>query len=138
MRLEYAVQPSPNGLAQAFVIGADFVRGHPSCLILGDNIIYGHGLSEVLRGADERKSGATIFGYWVDDPERYGVIEFDDKMRVLLDRGKAEAAEIELGGDRGLFLRRGRGRAGQGAQAVGARRIRDHRSQQPLRRSRGA
>jgi len=83
MRLEYAVQPEPNGLAQAFVIGADFVRGHPSCLILGDNIIYGHGLSEVLRGADQRSGGATIFGYWVDDPERYGVIEFDDKMRVL-------------------------------------------------------
>jgi len=83
MRLEYAVQPEPNGLAQAFVIGADFVRGHPSCLILGDNIIYGHGLPEILRSADERTSGATIFGYWVDDPERYGVIEFDDKMRVL-------------------------------------------------------
>ena len=77
MRLEYATQPTPNGLAQAFVIGADFVRGHPSCLILGDNIIYGHGLPELLRGASERKSGATIFGYWVDDPERYGVIEFD-------------------------------------------------------------
>jgi glucose-1-phosphate thymidylyltransferase len=83
MRLEYAAQPTPNGLAQAFVIGADFVRGHPSCLILGDNIIYGHGLPEVLRSADERKSGATIFGYWVDDPQRYGVIEFDDEMRVL-------------------------------------------------------
>ena len=83
MRLEYAVQPEPNGLAQAFVIGADFVRGHPSCLILGDNIIYGHGLSDVLRGASERTAGATIFGYWVDDPERYGVIEFDDEMRVL-------------------------------------------------------
>jgi glucose-1-phosphate thymidylyltransferase len=83
MRLEYAAQPTPNGLAQAFVIGADFVRGHPSCLILGDNIIYGHGLSDVLRSADERKSGATIFGYWVDDPQRYGVIEFDDQMRVL-------------------------------------------------------
>ena len=83
MRLDYAVQPHPNGLAQAFVIGADFVRGHPSCLILGDNIIYGHGLPEVLRRADQRKSGATIFGYWVDDPERYGVIEFDEKMRVL-------------------------------------------------------
>jgi glucose-1-phosphate thymidylyltransferase len=83
MRLDYAVQPEPNGLAQAFVIGADFVRGHPSCLILGDNIIYGHGLSDVLRGASERTSGATIFGYWVDDPERYGVIEFDEKKQVL-------------------------------------------------------
>jgi glucose-1-phosphate thymidylyltransferase len=83
MRLEYAAQPAPNGLAQAFVIGAEFVRGHPSCLILGDNIIHGHGLSDVLRSADARRSGATIFGYWVDDPQRYGVIEFDDKMRVL-------------------------------------------------------
>jgi glucose-1-phosphate thymidylyltransferase len=83
MRLEYAVQPSPDGLAQAFVIGADFVRGHPSCLILGDNILYGHGLPEVLRRASERTEGATIFGYWVDDPERYGVIEFNDRKQVL-------------------------------------------------------
>src|SRR4051794_2406753 len=83
MRLEYAAQPTPNGLAQAFVIGADFVRGHPSCLILCDNIIYGHGLSDVLRRADARESGATIFGYWVDDPQRYGVIEFDGNMQVL-------------------------------------------------------
>ena len=81
--LEYAVQPEPNGLAQAFVIGADFVRGHPSCLILGDNILYGHGLPEVLRGAGARTSGATIFGYWVDDPERYGVIDFDGNKQVL-------------------------------------------------------
>ena len=83
MRLEYAVQPEPNGLAQAFVIGADFVRGEPSCLILGDNIIHGHGLSDVLRSASKRTSGATIFGYWVDDPERYGVIEFDQNSQVL-------------------------------------------------------
>ena len=83
MRLDYAVQPSPDGLAQAFVIGADFVRGRPSCLILGDNILYGHGLPEVLRRASERTDGASIFGYWVDDPERYGVIEFDDHKRVL-------------------------------------------------------
>src|SRR5947209_8224596 len=83
IRLEYAMQPEPNGLAQAFVIGADFVRGHASCLILGDNIIYGHGLPEVLRAADQREDGATIFGYWVDDPERYGVIEFDDNKQVL-------------------------------------------------------
>ncbi|TMJ01409.1 MAG: glucose-1-phosphate thymidylyltransferase RfbA [Alphaproteobacteria bacterium] len=83
VRLEYAVQPEPNGLAQAFVIGADFVRGHRSCLILGDNIVYGHGLSDVLRNASARTSGATIFGYWVDDPERYGVIEFDGNNQVL-------------------------------------------------------
>ena len=83
MRLDYAVQPRPDGLAQAFVIGADFVRGHPSCLILGDNILYGHGLPDVLRRASERTDGATIFGYWVDDPERYGVIEFNDQRQVL-------------------------------------------------------
>jgi glucose-1-phosphate thymidylyltransferase len=83
LRLEYAVQPKPDGLAQAFVIGADFVRGHASCLILGDNILYGHGLPEVLRRASGRTSGATIFGYYVDDPERYGVIEFDDHGKVV-------------------------------------------------------
>ena len=83
MRLEYAAQPEPNGLAQAFVIGADFVRGNPSCLILGDNILHGAGLAEVLRRANARSDGATIFGYAVDDPERYGVIEFDGDNRVL-------------------------------------------------------
>jgi len=80
---EYAEQPVPNGLAQAFVIGADFVRGHPSCLILGDNILYGHGLPDALRRAASRTQGATIFSYWVDDPQRYGVIAFDSKNEVL-------------------------------------------------------
>src|SRR6188508_2083969 len=83
MRLEYAAQPEPNGLAQAFVIGADFVRGSPSCLILGDNILHGAGLADVLCRASARNEGATIFGYAVDDPERYGVIEFDAENRVL-------------------------------------------------------
>jgi glucose-1-phosphate thymidylyltransferase len=77
VRFEYAVQPAPNGLAEAFVIGADFVRGQPSCLILGDNILYGHGLPDALRRAGARTDGATIFSYSVDDPQRYGVIEFD-------------------------------------------------------------
>jgi glucose-1-phosphate thymidylyltransferase len=79
---EYAVQAIPNGLAQAFVIGADFVRGHPSCLILGDNILYGHGLPDALHRADSRTE-ATIFSYSVDDPHRYGVIEFDRDDQVL-------------------------------------------------------
>jgi glucose-1-phosphate thymidylyltransferase len=83
VKFEYAEQPVPNGLAQAFVIGADFVRGHPSCLILGDNILYGHGLPDTLRRADSRTRGATIFSYWVDDPQRYGVIEFDGEQQVL-------------------------------------------------------
>lgn len=83
MSLNYAVQPEPNGLAEAFIIGRDFVDGEPSCLILGDNIFHGHGLTEVLRDAASRTVGATVFGYWVVDPERYGVAEFDDSGRVL-------------------------------------------------------
>ena len=83
MRIEYAVQPSPDGLAQAYLIGRDFVAGQPSCLVLGDNIFYGHGLTEMLHRASARESGATIFGYWVRDPERYGVAEFDGDGRVV-------------------------------------------------------
>jgi glucose-1-phosphate thymidylyltransferase len=83
MRIEYAVQPSPDGLAQAYLIGADFVDGHPSCLVLGDNIFYGHGFSEQLRRATNQVSGATVFGYWVRDPERYGVAELDAEGRVI-------------------------------------------------------
>jgi glucose-1-phosphate thymidylyltransferase len=83
LKFEYAEQPVPNGLAQAFVIGADFVRGHSSCLILGDNILYGHGLPEVLHRVGSRTEGATIFSYWVDDPQRYGVIEFDGNDKVF-------------------------------------------------------
>jgi glucose-1-phosphate thymidylyltransferase len=83
VRFEYAAQPAPNGLAEAFVIGADFVRGHPSCLILGDNILYGHGLPDALRRASSRADGATIFSYSVEDPQRYGVIEFDGDDGVV-------------------------------------------------------
>lgn len=83
MKIEYAVQPSPDGLAQAYLIGADFVDGKPSCLVLGDNIFYGHGLTDLLQRADERTDGATVFGYWVRDPERYGVAEFDTDGRVV-------------------------------------------------------
>jgi glucose-1-phosphate thymidylyltransferase len=81
--IRYAVQPSPDGLAQAFVIGRDFVANQPSCLILGDNIFYGHGLTEALQRAAQRRDGATVFGYWVRDPERYGVAEFDADGRVV-------------------------------------------------------
>ncbi len=83
MRIEYAVQPRPEGLAQAYLIGEAFVAGDPSCLVLGDNIFYGHGLTEVLRRASAQSSGATVFGYWVRDPERYGVAEFDATGRVV-------------------------------------------------------
>ncbi|GAP65018.1 glucose-1-phosphate thymidylyltransferase [Mizugakiibacter sediminis] len=81
--ISYAVQPSPDGLAQAFLIGRDFVAGQPSCLILGDNLFYGHGLTELLQRAAARTHGATVFGYWVNDPERYGVAEFDPAGRVI-------------------------------------------------------
>jgi glucose-1-phosphate thymidylyltransferase len=83
LQLSYAPQPSPGGLAQAFLIGADFIEGSPSCLILGDNIFYGHGLASMLQRAAGLSRGATIFGYRVRDPERYGVVEFDDQKRVL-------------------------------------------------------
>lgn len=83
MDISYAVQPEPKGLAQAFTIGADFVAGGPSCLVLGDNIFFGHGLPEVLDRARARASGATVFAYHVADPERYGVVDFDEEMRAL-------------------------------------------------------
>ena len=83
MRIEYAAQPSPDGLAQAFLIGEEFLDGAPSCLVLGDNIFHGHGMSEMLARADARTEGATVFGYWVSDPERYGVADFDDEGRVV-------------------------------------------------------
>ena len=83
IRLAYAVQPEPKGLAQAFTIGADFVSGGPSCLVLGDNIFFGQGLSDVLQQARRRTSGSTVFAYQVADPERYGVVEFDKEMLAL-------------------------------------------------------
>jgi glucose-1-phosphate thymidylyltransferase len=80
--LSYAVQPTPGGLAQAYLIGADFVRGEPSCLVLGDNLLYGHGLSDMLRRAGEASFGATVFAYRVEDPQRYGVVVFDGNGRA--------------------------------------------------------
>jgi len=83
MKIKYAVQPSPDGLAQAFLIGRDFLEDAPSCLVLGDNIFHGQGFGDTLRRADEREHGATVFGYWVRDPERYGVADFDAEGRVV-------------------------------------------------------
>ena len=81
--IDYAVQPDPGGLAQAFVIGRDFVADAPCCLVLGDNIFYGGGLVRSLKAAAAQDDGATVFGYWVKDPERYGVAEFDAEGRVI-------------------------------------------------------
>ncbi|MEX3637335.1 glucose-1-phosphate thymidylyltransferase RfbA [Paraburkholderia sp. BR14320] len=83
MNIQYAVQPSPDGLAQAFIIGREFVNNDPSALILGDNIFYGHDLAKQLERADDQTEGATVFAYHVQDPERYGVVEFDKQFRAL-------------------------------------------------------
>jgi glucose-1-phosphate thymidylyltransferase len=83
IELSYAVQPSPDGLAQAYIIGADFIGDSPSCLILGDNIFYGHGITGLLTNAMARPAGATVFAYHVNDPDRYGVVEFDKHMRAI-------------------------------------------------------
>ena len=83
MNFEYVVQPRPDGLAQAFILGRDFIAGHPSTLILGDNIFYGHDLVQKLLHASQQTSAATVFAYHVPDPERYGVVQFDDQYRAL-------------------------------------------------------
>ncbi len=91
MQIEYAVQPSPDGLAQAFIIGKDFVGNNPSALVLGDNIFYGHNLAKQLESANERTQGASVFAYHVQDPERYGVVEFDAHQRALSIEEKRKA-----------------------------------------------
>ena len=83
LTLSYAVQDKPRGLADAFIVGAEFIGKERVCLILGDNIFYGNGLSELLRNAVKYEDGATVFGYYVNDPERYGVVEFDDKGKAI-------------------------------------------------------
>lgn len=83
LKLEYREQPSPDGLAQAFLIGETFLNGDSACLVLGDNIFYGYGFSGLLEHANKIQEGATVFGYYVNDPQRYGVVEFDDEDKVI-------------------------------------------------------
>ena len=106
VRLQYAVQPSPDGLAQAFLIGEEFIGDDLCAMVLGDNIFYGNGLSRLLRQAvaNAEQGRATIFGYYVNDPERFGIVEFDENGKVLSRRGKAEAPQVQLLHHRALFL----------------------------------
>lgn len=90
IHINYAIQPSPDGLAQAFQIGRSFIGNNPVCLVLGDNIFYGHGFTPKLQQATERKSGATVFGYQVKDPERFGVVEFDSQRHAISIEEKPE------------------------------------------------
>lgn len=100
LSISYEEQPKPEGLAQAFIIGKDFIAGHPSCLILGDNIFYGQGLVEHIRRAAKNKSGATIFAYWVNDPERYGVLSFkrDGKAKEIIEKPKSHVSNWAVTG----------------------------------------
>jgi glucose-1-phosphate thymidylyltransferase len=100
IELSYAIQDHPGGIAQAFLIGREFLAGHPSALILGDNIFYGTGLRDMLREAAEQVRGATVLACWVDDPERYGVIEFDDSYRPLriIEKPKAPKSNYAVTG----------------------------------------
>ncbi|NOJ13167.1 glucose-1-phosphate thymidylyltransferase RfbA [Vibrio splendidus] len=91
INLEYAIQPSPDGLAQAFIIGEEFIGDDNVCLVLGDNIFYGQSFSRTLQSAASRESGATVFGYQVKDPERFGVVEFDEEMKAISIEEKPEA-----------------------------------------------
>jgi glucose-1-phosphate thymidylyltransferase len=118
--LSYAEQPRPEGIAQALLIGREFLAGGPTCLILGDNIFYGHGLVRLLRDAAAANRGATVFGYWVKDPERYGVVEFDRDGRVLSLVEKPEQPKSHYAVT-GLYLYDGRAPAFAAQQRPSAR-----------------
>ncbi|TJZ93244.1 glucose-1-phosphate thymidylyltransferase RfbA [Paracoccus gahaiensis] len=96
----WIIQPSPDGLAQAYILAEDFLAGSPSAMVLGDNIFFGHGLPELLASADGRDSGGTVFGYRVSDPERYGVVDFDDEMRAraIIEKPKVPPSDYAVTG----------------------------------------
>ena len=107
MKLSYKVQPSPDGLAQAFILGDAFIGDEPCAMVLGDNIFYGNGFSKLLCAAVENAENgrATVFGYYVNDPERFGIVEFDERKRKGRFRGgKARAAKIQLRDHGPVFL----------------------------------
>jgi len=100
INLSYKIQPSPEGLAQAFILAEDFLAGAPSAMVLGDNIFFGHGLPEVLAAADAQTSGATVFGYHVSDPERYGVVDFDvdGTVRAIIEKPEVPPSNYAVTG----------------------------------------
>ena len=100
INLSYKIQPTPDGLAQAFMLAEDFLNGAPAALILGDNIFFGHGLPELLASANEQQTGATVFGYHINDPERYGVVGFDDEGKVssIVEKPKEPASNYAVTG----------------------------------------
>ncbi len=105
LSLSYEVEPTPKGIAQAFILGEEFIGDDNVALILGDNIFYGYGLPLLISNAMKRKSGATIFGYFVHDPERFGVVEFNEFRKSLINRGKTFTSENKLRSSRAIFLR---------------------------------
>ena len=133
----YAEQPHPNGLAEAFIIGRDFIGKDSVSMILGDNIYFGEGLSQLCRKAASRESGASVFAYHVEDPERYGVVSFDKVSGTALTiEEKPKQPQIQLGRHRPLFLRQRCRRHRLDDPALGAWRARDHGRQQRLPRTR--
>ena len=124
VRLSYKVQPSPDGLAQAFLLGEEFIGDGPCAMVLGDNIFYGNGFSRILHAAVENaeKGRATVFGYYVNDPERFGIVEFDENGKVISVEEKPQA----------VFLRQACCRAGKAGETVGARGAGDYDAERPL------
>ncbi len=120
LRFEWIVQPSPDGLAQAYLLAQDFLAGSPSAMVLGDNIFFGHGLPEVLAAANARSSGGTVFGYHVTDPERYGVVDFDahGAVRAIVEKPAIAPSNYAV---TGLYFLDGRAPEANGARLCMAR-----------------
>ena len=138
MAIQYAVQPRPEGLAQAFIIGREFIADKPCALVLGDNIFYGHDLIKLLQVADSQSEGATVFAYHVKDPERYGVVAFDAQGKALSHRGEASPAAKPFRRDRPVLLRHPGLRHRRSCNTFETGGTRDHERESSLPRARPA